>query len=89
MMWWDGGGWGPGGWFLMSLMMILFWGGLIALAVWVVRAVRTDHDAIQAAPSSKATPVEVLARRFAHGEIDEDEFKRGRDLLRSGGGSGA
>lgn len=39
-MWWgpDGGGWA--GWFFMALMMVAFWGLLIVLVVWLVRATR-------------------------------------------------
>ena len=31
-----------------------------------------------------ATPLDILARRFAAGEIDADEYKKSRDLLRGG-----
>jgi len=33
MMW----GYGWGGWFLGALMMLLFWGGLVALVVFAMR----------------------------------------------------
>jgi putative membrane protein len=84
MMWWNDGGWGAGAWFLMSLMMILFWGALVALAVWLVRTLRTDQSPAPAPHFSTARADEVLAERFARGEIDEDEFKRRRALLHSG-----
>ena len=88
-MWWNDGGSGAGTWFLMSLMMIVFWGGLIALAVWLVHSLRTDRNPAQPPPPSLPQPStaradEVLAERFARGEIDEDEFKRRRALLHSG-----
>jgi putative membrane protein len=85
MMLWNDSGWGLGAWLLMSLMMIVFWGGLIALAVWLVRSLRTDNNPTQAAPSPFARADEVLAERFARGEIDEDEFTRRRALLHSSG----
>jgi putative membrane protein len=89
MMWWREGGWGPGAWILMSLMMIVFWGGLIALTVWLVRTVGTDRStapipSVPAPTTSTGKADEVLAERFARGEIDEDEFKSRRALLRSG-----
>jgi hypothetical protein len=34
------GGWGPGQWLAMGLMMLLFWGSLAALIVWAVRSSR-------------------------------------------------
>jgi len=89
MMWWHDGGWDAGTWFLMSLMMIMFWGGLIGLGVWLVHSLRSARGPAQplpppVRPSSTATADEVLAERFARGEIDEDEFKRRRALLHSG-----
>jgi putative membrane protein len=68
MMGYHYGGWG---WVVMSLMMLLFWGGLIGLAVWAVLASRRDRRA----------PEDVLAHRFARGEITDEEFVRSRDLL--------
>lgn len=83
MMGWDHGAWGAGGWLLMSLMMVLFWGGLAALVVWLVRSSRDDRpQRPDTAPSSVQHADEVLAERFARGEIDEDEFTRRRELLR-------
>ena len=80
---WHDGDWGTGAWLAMSLMMLLFWGGLIALVVWLARigAGRNRVDKI----SLPATPDEVLAERFARGEIDEDEFTRRRAVLRGAG----
>ena len=89
MMWWSDGGWGPGAWILMSLMMIAFWGTVAAVAVWLIRASGASRSA-DAAPRvptptrSTRSADEVLAERFARGEIDEDEFKSRRALLRSG-----
>lgn len=85
MMWWDAGPWGLGTWFMMSLMMVVFWGGLIVLLVWLVQAVRTDKNLGQLPGSPPARADAVLAERFARGEIDEDEFKRRRDVLHSSG----
>lgn len=86
MMWWDDGGWGASGWILMSLMMVAFWGGLIALVVWLVQNVRSDTNPGLSAGSPNDRADEVMAERFARGEIDEDEFQRRRDLLHPGGG---
>ena len=77
---WGNSGWSAGDWVAMSAMMIVFWGGLIALAVWVVRSVRPDRGQ---APAERADA--LLAERFARGEIDGEEFTRSRELLRTGG----
>jgi putative membrane protein len=79
-MWWDDGGWGAGGWLVMSLMMVVLWGGLIALLVWLVQSISSGTDSRQTGPPP-GTADEVLAARFARGEIDEDEFRRRHDAL--------
>jgi putative membrane protein len=73
MMWWDDGGWSAAGWLLMVLMMVVFWrdhpGGLAG----------SERQQRHPLPSDGAPPVtadQVLAARFARGEIDEDEFRR-------------
>lgn len=82
MMDWNGG-WGVGGWLVMSLMMIVVWGLPIALVVWAVRSsFRRDQPSATAPRRPDAD--QVLAERFANGEIDEEEFNRRRQVLRSG-----
>jgi hypothetical protein len=36
MMWWNDSQAGAGSLLLMTVMMVLFWGGLIALGAWLV-----------------------------------------------------
>lgn len=81
MMWGDHGGWGAGNWIAMSVMMILFWGGLVALTIWIVHTVRPDRRHDGAAPPPPSRPDEVLAERYARGEIDDDEYTRRRRVL--------
>ena len=38
-----------------------------------------------AAPPPRETPLEILARRFASGEITAEDYQRARDLLEGGG----
>jgi uncharacterized membrane protein len=38
-----------------------------------------------AAQSQRETPLEILARRFASGEITAAEYQKARDLLGGGG----
>jgi uncharacterized membrane protein len=49
--------------------VLLFWGGLIALLVWAVRASGVPRHHPDAA-------MEVLRRRFAGGEITEAEYEQ-------------
>jgi putative membrane protein len=84
MMGWDDG-LGAGGWLGMSLMMMLvvaFWGSLIALVAWAVRSAAPRQEGIagpRVGPTERAD--EVLAELFARGEIDEEAFIRRRELL--------
>ena len=75
MMWfgnWDN--WG--GALVMSLMMLLFWGGLVWLIVYVIRG---SNAAVQS--PTGPTPIQQLEERFARGEIDKDEFEERRQVL--------
>ncbi len=86
-MWGYGSGWGWGAWVMMGLTMIVFWGLLIAGAIALVRYLgrgRHQHPPVSGAGGSAAE--EVLAGRFARGEIDEEEFRQRRALLREPGG---
>lgn len=83
MMWWNDGSWGAGDWLAMSFMMVVFWGLLIALVVWLVRGNRPDRGAERPASDTAQRADEVLAELFARGEIDEDEFTMRRQVLHS------
>ncbi len=82
MMWWNHAGWGAGDWLAMSLMMLVFWGLVIGLVIWLVRSIRSDRVTDHRPTDTPAQPAdEVLAQRFARGEIDADEYTRRRALL--------
>jgi len=70
MMW----EYGWGGSFLGIVGMVLFWGALIALVVLAVRGFDRTRNA-----SSDAR--DVLALRFARGEISEEEFEDRKRVL--------
>ena len=82
---WHDGDWGAWDWAAMSVMMLLFWGGLIALVVWLARGSAGRNLRGVEASSPPATPDELLAQRFARGEIDADEFTRHRQVLHGTG----
>ena len=78
MIWYDHDwGWGWGGWLLMTAGMLVFWGLVIWGVAWLVRS---------SAPASpgRPTPEQVLADRFARGDIEEAEYHRRLDTLRAG-----
>jgi putative membrane protein len=63
----------PWSWLLMAALMVLFWGGVAALIVFVVRAV--------SAPKGGDQALDVLRRRLASGEITQEEFEKTRRVL--------
>jgi putative membrane protein len=67
---------GMGGWTmtLVTLGNLLFWGLLITGIVLLVRRPNRDTAALGPAIAA-AAPQQVLADRFARGEIDEDEYR--------------
>ncbi|SHF67890.1 putative membrane protein [Modicisalibacter ilicicola DSM 19980] len=80
--------WGWGHMFFGGLMMIVFWGGIIALVVLLVRWLsRNDalgrSDTSDSGSSRRPTPLEILQERYARGEIDKQEYEeRRKDLSR-------
>jgi putative membrane protein len=84
MMRWPDGGVGGWGWVAMTISMVLFWGLLILGGILLVRALNRPSSASSAAP--RPTPQQVLAERFARGEIDEEEYHRRLATLSSTSG---
>ena len=81
MGWYDGDHMSGWGWFGMTAGSILFVALLVLGAVLVVRLTRRQEPPTDA----QRTPEQVLAERFARGEIDEDECRRHLAALRSTG----
>ena len=76
--------WGDWGWGHMifgSLMMILFWGGLILVIVLAVRWMCRGSQHGPVPPSSQKSALDIHERRFAQGEIDKEEFEERRRAL--------
>jgi putative membrane protein len=75
MYWWFGDHMTAWGWTLMVVGNLVFLallaGGLVAL--FRLARVRSDEP--------RSTPHELLAGRFARGEIDEAEYRRRTDVL--------
>ena len=64
------GSWGYSWWRIF--FMIICWGAIIWLIVWLIR--KTQEG-------SKESPVEIAKRRFAKGEITKKEFEEIKKLL--------
>lgn len=79
---WNGGypGWGWGGWILTAVVLVVLFAVLITAVVVAVRYVGGGGGHRGAAQGRAAE--DVLAERFARGEIDDDEFRKRVTLLR-------
>ena len=80
------GGWGWGGWILMTLVMVAFWGLVITAVVLAVRYLAGGgghHNRVGGGSVPAGSRAEdVLAERYARGEIDDDEYRRRLTLIR-------
>ena len=91
MFWYghDMGGWGFG---LMTFSFIVFWALVIVAIVLLVRHFgRTGQPPGTFPPAGPSTPTstaeQLLAERFARGDIDEEEYQRRLRTLRASTGS--
>src|SRR5438034_11483357 len=75
MMGFDGYGMSPWMWGVMSLVMVVVLAGVSVLIVWAVRTIGGPR------PISSDSPLDVLKRRLAAGEITQDAYERTRRLV--------
>ncbi|MFF4161252.1 SHOCT domain-containing protein [Streptomyces sp. NPDC001678] len=84
MFWYDhGGGWGL---FAMTVSMVLFWALIITVAILLFRALARppyggQYTGWQKGPAPGHAE-QILAERYARGEIDEEEYARRLATLR-------
>lgn len=79
---WGYGGYGSGGYGMLGMMGIgmhlIFWIGIILLAVYLFRR---NASQVHNMALGKNTAMDILRERYARGEIDSEEFQsRKRDL---------
>jgi len=71
-MWWHGIGftwWGPG----MMFLMMISWGVLIALIVWVIVRFARSRDAHT---GNTKDALDIAKERYARGEITREQFEQ-------------
>ncbi|GAA0452556.1 hypothetical protein Aca07nite_67350 [Actinoplanes capillaceus] len=75
-------GYGMGGWgmILMTVSSVLFWAAVIAGIVAVVRYIGRDAQRNQRVVHGP-TPQQMLAARFARGDIDKEQYTRDLQVL--------
>jgi putative membrane protein len=75
------GGWGLGTGLLGGLGMLLFWGLLIGLMVWLVVTLTRSGQSGASRSAQPGSALETLRRRLAAGEITPQEFDALRQKL--------
>jgi uncharacterized membrane protein len=68
---------------LGGFVSLLFLAAIVVLVFFVIRALTgsaTLRKPMAIAPAAE-TPLEIIARRFAAGEITAEEYQKARDLL--------
>jgi putative membrane protein len=76
MMYWNNNGMNGWGYALMGVNSLLFWLLLIAGIVLLARYLGDQHPRITHHPSVPTAAEQILAERFARGEIDDEEYRR-------------
>jgi putative membrane protein len=86
MMFWydhDMGGWGYAG---MAIGMVLFWALVIGGIFALVRYASGDQTSRYTAPPDQPDAQQLLAIRFARGEINEADYREKLAVLRDQAG---
>lgn len=69
------------GWLIVMVpMMLLMMGGMM----WMMRGMGASSSPPGETPRTTESPVEILDRRFAEGEISIDEYRARREALLDG-----
>jgi uncharacterized membrane protein len=66
---------------LGALSWLAILAGIALLIIWAIRTL-PGSSFMRAAPLAPEAPLDILARRFASGEITPEEYERARDVLR-------
>ncbi|MTE14287.1 SHOCT domain-containing protein [Nocardia aurantiaca] len=83
MMYWYGHDMSGWGYAWMGVGMLVFWAVLIVGIALAVRFAVSDRD--RPGRYESPSPQELLAQRFARGEIDENEYTNRLAALRASG----
>lgn len=85
MMYWDGN-MGIWGYILMGVSFVLFWGAVITAIILAARAAGAGGRRYEGGAPGASIAENLLAERFARGEIDENEYTARLTVLRRGRG---
>jgi putative membrane protein len=82
----DWGHMNGGGWVLMGIGMLVFWGLVIFGIAWLVRALTHRRGPFGRLPEPSA--LELLDRKLAEGSISVEDYRERRELLKRSSGDG-
>jgi putative membrane protein len=65
------------------IWMLLFWGGLILLAVWLIAALfpTSPPPPSANAPDTPTTARDILDQRYARGELSREQYDEMRQTI--------
>jgi putative membrane protein len=75
---------GWGGWLIGGLVVLLFWGGVVALAFFAIRALMRSGGGRAEGGSqlrSDESALDILQKRYARGEISREEYLEMKRVL--------
>ncbi|MEO8745428.1 MAG: SHOCT domain-containing protein [Candidatus Dormiibacterota bacterium] len=87
MNYYGNAGMGFAGLFAMLAVLLLV-AGVVVMVIWLIRASGGPASGGQSgsrppgSPNPPESPLDILARRFASGEISAEDYQKARDLLR-------
>lgn len=61
--------------FIGLIFMFVFWGALIALAIWLVKSIFPNKTHPPSSQSNDSSALEILDERYARGEITRDQYE--------------
>jgi putative membrane protein len=63
------------------LWMLLFWGGLIVLVIWLISRLFPTTKQQDSHPDTSPSAREVLDMRYARGELTQEQYQQMRQTL--------
>jgi putative membrane protein len=73
---------GSGGWWILgAAVMMLFMGGMMWMMMRGMGGSSPGSSSPPESPAIKESPVEILERRFAEGEISAEDYRARREML--------
>jgi putative membrane protein len=80
-MWGHMQGWGWGSWWVMGLFCLLVTAAVVVLIIWAIGAAGRGRSKGGPPVPKSETPLDILKRRYANGELTDEEYEEKRRRL--------